>query len=250
MGITEGGAGWRVTSEAVSSRRFVPTLSLPKKMGRTKTNYRQRRGLWVVLLGPDGAGKSSVIDGLARGRTAGFEECETYHLRPALWRRRKEAVANCDPHGQSVRGTIISALKLVYLLAANWLAYLIKVRPQLAQGKLIVFDRYFPDCLVDPKRYRLPVSCAHMAGLIARLVPQPDLYVVLDAPPSVLQERKREVTPAESEAQRRKYATLLQRLQKVIMVDASQPLAGVVDDILDHVIELRLQRCRKEYDIA
>ncbi len=244
MAITEDGTG--------SLRCFVPTRSLRERAGSPTSGkpQRKRRGLWVVLLGPDGAGKSSVIAGLASGRAAGFVGCETYHLRPALWLKRKGTGANCDPHGQRARGAMISVFKLAYLLAANCLAYVIKVRPQLAQGNLVLLDRYFPDCLVDPKRYRLPASCKRVAELVAQLVPQPDQYVVLDAPVSALQERKREVAPAESEQQRKGYATLLQTMQKVVVVDASRPLSVVVEDVLDHIIELHLEQCRKEYEIA
>ena len=69
-----------------------------------------RRGMWVVLLGPDGAGKSAVIAGIASQPSTGFARCETYHLRPTLFSGGREA--NCDPHGQPVRGTVISLFKL------------------------------------------------------------------------------------------------------------------------------------------
>src|SRR5215472_4284016 len=81
-----------------------------------------RRGLWVVLLGPDGAGKSSVIGGVGSGTSAGFTECETFHLRPAVLPRTKAARANTNPHGKTARGTLVTVCKLLYLLAANWLA--------------------------------------------------------------------------------------------------------------------------------
>src|SRR5450432_2186629 len=117
-------------------------------------SHLERRGLWVVLLGPDGVGKSAVIAELAGERSTGFRGCATYHLRPTLLRRGISRVANVDPHGQRARGTLISMFKLIYLLVANWFGHLVAVRPQLARGNLILFDRYFPDCLVDPRRYR------------------------------------------------------------------------------------------------
>lgn len=208
------------------------------------------RGLWVVLLGPDGAGKSSVIAGLASSRWTGFVECATYHLRPALFRGHGAPVANCDPHGQPFRGMLMSVIKLVYLLLANWLAYVAKVRPQLADGKLVLFDRYFPDCLFDPRRYRLPESCRRLTTLVARLLPKPDLYVVLDAPATSLQERKHEVTLAESARQREEYSANVLGLANVAVVDAARPLVEVVAEVLDRIIEFRLVRYHEQYEVA
>src|SRR5450755_4674353 len=73
----------------------------------------ERRGLWVVLLGPDGVGKSAVIAELAGGRSTCFEGCTTYHLRSTLLRHETSRVANVDPHGQRARGTLISMFKLI-----------------------------------------------------------------------------------------------------------------------------------------
>ena len=213
-------------------------------------SHTEQRGLWIVLLGPDGAGKSAVIEGLADAGSTGFRGCDSYHLRPILRPGGPARSPNVDPHGQRPRGTLISLFKLFYLLIANWLAYLVTVRPDLAQGKLILFDRYFPDCLVDPRRYRLPTSCRRITEVIARLIPKPDLYVVLDAPARVLQGRKTEVTAAESKRLRTDYATRFEKLPNVAVVDASRPLRDVVRDVLDRIIEFRLSRYRQRYQIA
>ncbi len=88
---------------------------------------------------------------------------------------------NSDPHNQTERGTLTTMLKLVYLFLLNWIGYLVVVRKRVNTGKLVLFDRYFPDYLVDRKRYRVPASCRWLVELVAGLIPQPDLYVVLDA---------------------------------------------------------------------
>ena len=260
MAITEVGAHpLRVTSKEaailkfkVSSESVAPILLLRKGMGhsaKSKQNC-QRSGLWVVLLGPDGAGKSAVIAELASRLSIGFAGCESYHLRPAIVRSGRKPVTNCDPHRQPERGTLISVFKLVYLLVANWVSYLVVIRPKLASGQLVLFDRYFPDCLVDPRRYRLPQSCRWAAELMATLAPRPDLYLVLDAPASVLQERKCEVTLSESARQRQDYATCLATMRNAAIIDTARPLADVVADVSDLIIEFRLARYREKYQIA
>jgi thymidylate kinase len=130
------------------------------------------------------------------------------------------------------------------------MGYVVKVRPQLAQGKLILFDRYFPDCLIDPKRYRLPASCVGMAGVVAKLLPKPDLSVVLDAPATVLQQRKCEVTPAESERQRKDYLMRLATGPNAVVVDAARPLVKVVEDVQNCMIEFHLTRFPRRCELT
>jgi thymidylate kinase len=209
---------------------------------RSRKTRSAQRGLWVVLLGPDGAGKSSVIDGIGDGVAAGFTGCEAFHLRPSLFTKTPTARPNCNPHAHSARGALVTFGKLAYLLAANWLGYLAKVKPRLARGALVVFDRYFSDGLVDPKRYRLPQSCAWLVALTERALPKPDLYVVLEASAQVLGLRKQEVASAEVERQCRDYHKLAVSLPNAVVVDAARPLAAVVNEVIEHSIECHLAR--------
>src|SRR5271166_5756454 len=139
------------TIEPASISLRMPSERMPHQISQPHVRFAKpqspQRGLWVVLLGPDGAGKSAVIASIGSGRSAGFTGSATYHLRPDLFPRSGEPMANYDPHGQLARGTLVSVCKLAYLLAVNWLGYFMAVRPQRARGKLVLFDRYFPDCL-------------------------------------------------------------------------------------------------------
>lgn len=204
----------------------------------------QTRGLWVVLLGPDGAGKTTLIEGFGDGVAAGFAGCNSFHLRAGLFRNRNRHAVNHDPHGQPPRGIVVTVVKLAYLLAANWLGYLARVRPAVAVGRLVLFDRYFPDYVVDPKRYRVPPSCSRLAKFVAKLVPQPDLYILLDADVDVLLERKQETTAAEVARQRMHYRELIVTLGDAVVTNASLPAAAVLDKVMTLVIErhLALQR--------
>jgi thymidylate kinase len=53
----------------------------------------------------------------------------------------------------------------------------------------------------------------------------------LDAPPNLLQERKREVTPEETARQCDAYKTFIRKQQKHVIIDASQPLDKVIVDV-------------------
>src|SRR5271165_3602644 len=67
-----------------------------------------RRGMWVVFLGPDGAGKTSVIVAIGDGAAAGFSGCEAFHLRPRLIGGRSPSRSNPDPQGEPARCAIVT----------------------------------------------------------------------------------------------------------------------------------------------
>ena len=90
-----------------------------------------------------------------------------------------------------------------------------------------MFARYYHDLLADPARYRYGGSLL-LARLLGKLLPQPDLVFILDAPADVLQSRKQEVPFEESVRQRTAYRCLKGEYKRAYIIDASVPLDKVV----------------------
>lgn len=105
------------------------------------------------------------------------------------------------------------------------------------RGTVVVFDRHFFHDYYghdiegfDPEH---PLSQRIHGFLLDRLYPKPDLTIVLDAPGEVLFERKREASPEWLEQRRQEYLELSNRLPRVAVVDATRPLAEVVREVAD-----------------
>jgi thymidylate kinase len=183
----------------------------------------------VVLLGADGAGKSSVIDGLIRRLNAAGIPGRTRHLKPKLMmpqlRDNPDSMV-VDPHGKPPRGAFLSLVKIGVWVLEEWYATLF----QEEKNTLVICDRYFHDLLIDPRRYRYG-GPMWMARLTAALMPQPRLWVLLDAPPEVLRQRKQEVSPEETARQREAYLAFVRRRRRYAIVDAAQPLEQVVAEV-------------------
>jgi thymidylate kinase len=62
-------------------------------------------------------------------------------------------------------------------------------------------------------------------------MPQPKLWVLLNAPADVLQSRKQEVIPEETARQCQAYLAFVRKQRKHVIVDASQPLVKVIADV-------------------
>lgn len=182
------------------------------------------RGLWIAFFGPDGVGKSAVIDHL---NVSTFRSMTRFHFRPRFRRAEFAGPATMTPHAKPPRGALISIGKFLYWLADCWFGYLVTILPRTRSGGMVVFDRYLSDVLVDPLRYRLPVRSMRFLALLLKFAPQPDLCVLLDVPAEITQGRKQEVSPAESQRQRSAYLKMFDTLPAKLLVDADSPVAEV-----------------------
>ncbi len=219
-------------------------------------------GLLVAFLGVDGAGKSTVVTRVEQDLAPAFWSTKWYHGRalasPLRWtkqvrsrrqqRRLLKSAAEAnphavplkrDPHSNPSRGLALSLLKLgIWWSDFIFLGYLTEVYPSLRRFTLVLFDRYYHDLLVDPRRHRYG-GPMWLARLVGRLYPRPDLVILLDAPAEVLHARKQEVPLGETARQREAYLEIVQSLPNGYVVDASKPIPEVVADaekiILDHL---------------
>jgi len=204
--------------------RFYAKLSNGIRSPPSKENPK----LKIVILGPDGAGKSSVIDGLMGRLSLEGRAVKMRHLKPRIVARLRSGfdMIVVDPHGKPPRGALLSLVKIFAWVVEEWYGTFIHETKE----TVLICDRYYHDLLVDPKRYRFGAPL-WTAKLVGKLMPQPKLWILLDAPPNLLQERKQEVTPEETARQCDAYKTFIRKQQKHVIIDASQPLDKVIVDV-------------------
>lgn len=167
--------------------------------------YYTQRVTTVAFLGPDGAGKSTIIDKLIADDI--FINKYYFHLKPIINKNNSNKNVN-DPHNQKEYSTFKSTLKLIYFVIIYNCGWLKNVYfKKLKSAPVIVFDRYFDDIFVDRKRYRISqnVKCA---TFFKKLIPSPDITFVLSADPAVIYKRKQEVTYDELKRQTQAYHEL------------------------------------------
>jgi thymidylate kinase len=201
-----------------------------------------RPGLRVLLGGPDGAGKSSLAAAVGLDRRHKL----VVHWRPGVLPRPGSlfgdgaAAPVTNPHAFDPHGPVISAMRLVYFLTDFWAGESWRVRPAERRGCLVVIERGWWDMAVDPRRYRLSVPPGLVLA-IGRLIPKPDLLLVLDAPAEVLASRKQELPTEELDRQRRVWLDLTIPGAEKVVLDATKPLDKVVADARE-VIVAHLER--------
>ena len=201
-------------------------------------------GLHIVLLGPDGSGKSTIASQLQEKFLPAFRGTYTWHLWPYRGNSNSKGAIEVMPHTKPPRNLLTSVFKLGYWWINFTVGYLGKVWPSVLGSKLIIFDRYYHDLLIDPKRYRYggPIW---LAQVVKNFIPGPDLLFVLDAPVEVLHTRKNEVAAAEVRRQRAAYQHLARTRTNFFLIDASLPIEKVLCQIqgimLDYLEKRRHQ---------
>jgi len=207
---------------------------------------RAKRLLWpdgvsVVFLGPDGAGKSSVIDAIGPKLADIFADWTCCGFAPGLLHfLHRDKRSSSEPHELPPRSLAVSLVRLAYWFAYHALGF-VTLRLALARSTLVLYDRHFVDILVDQQRYRYggPVR---LLRLLWRFIPKPDLIVLLDAPPDILQARKQEVPFEVTTHQRKAYLALVRTLSNGRIVDASVSRARVANTISEIILRWIAER--------
>jgi thymidylate kinase len=205
------------------------TADAPLTRGSTGIRSRPPRadvppGLTVALLGPDGAGKSTLAAGILETSPA---PVRVFYL----------GVSREEPWVRLLRrlpGAVLLVRTVIVRLAV-W-----RARRHARRGGVAVFDRYPLDLLILPPTHGIRGRITRI--ILCRAAPMPDLIVVLDAPGEQLYTRKREHSVTELEDARDGYRRLAAHLPAVRLLDATQPPEAVLRQATDILERERTSR--------
>ena len=179
--------------------------------------------LHVCIVGPDGAGKTTVARGVSEALDAAGWAVHPVKPRP----RTIDARTNRDfdyraPQARPPRSAWRSTTKLLGKLGYAWARTLSdRVRHRGAGPTVLIEERGWLDHGVDYLRYRIHPRAARLVPRLARLTPRPDVSIVLTGDAHELADRKGELSRSEVTRQ-------LDRWQELCAADVV-PGARIVD---------------------
>ncbi|MGH7202580.1 MAG: dTMP kinase [Planctomycetaceae bacterium] len=223
----------------------------------------------VALIGPDGAGKTTVGRRLEQtlpvpcryiymGVNLEASHCllPTSRLIRTLRRRRgvrdeggpRDPDRTAPPPRDLIRRTMRSlkrAVSVTHRMADEWYRQLVAQRLR-RRGCVVVFDRhYFSDYYaydIETTGRPRPLSSRLHGWMLRRVYPRPDLVICLDAPGDVLHARKGEGTPELLERRRQDYLALAPLVERFVIVDAARSADEVARDVAEHVLDFYQHR--------
>jgi len=207
--------------------------------------YLRPSGVVMVILGVDGAGKSTVIDAILPVLNAATHNAVVVqHLRPSVLPplarlKGKQAMPSgpvLEPHGAKPSGVLGSLLRLTYLTLDYVLGYWLWTRPKIAKlPAVVVFDRYAYDMALDPRRFRIGLS-GRVAAWFAALAPKPDIIVCLHGSPEAIAARKGELSEDETRRQVNALHDFASREKRAVLVSTDTSVEETRDQVLNALL--------------
>jgi thymidylate kinase len=231
------------------------------------------RKFTVALIGPDGAGKTTVSRRLAAESTVPLTSIymgvnsdssglmlPTTRLLLALKRARggrPDMVAATERNRRQPRprdplrrsaAACKSAARLAVWLSEEWFRQLVAWWYSTVRGRVVLFDRHFfadyYDYDVAARHGARPLSGRVHGFLLRHLYPKPDLVICLDAPADVLFARKGEASVEWLANRRKEYLRMREVVPHFAAVDASASLEQVTADVAEAISSFERRRAR------
>jgi len=193
------------------------------------------RGVFIVLEGGDGAGKTAQARILCSSL-----ESKGYKVHPTAEPSRTAV-------GRLIRRNLLQTEKMLpeveaLLFAADRFLHLqSEIRPALAAGKVVVCDRYMYASFAYQGAQGVDLN---WLGEINRFAEKPDLAIYLDVPAEIglkrIRRKKSVLEKLDLQRQVREEYLRLVRAGDLVLVDSNQPIERVSEAVLA-LAERRLQ---------
>ena len=197
-----------------------------------------KNGLFVVLMGPDGSGKSAIVDLLQEFSLQHYQNTHHFHWRPGLFKKPSASTASAEetvlpPAENDYKyGFFISLLRFFYYLMDFIVGYWLIIFPKRYKKYLIIGERWYFDTIIQPYRYgfNLPKWFLQSAGFF---IPKPDLVILLSADPTVIYARKPELSVDLIARQINEMKVMLQSMPNHKVIDTGINIDITKKNVLD-----------------
>lgn len=169
-------------------------------------NYvRSNTSFSVGFTGPDGSGKTTVIDQILERLAPVFRTAHKYyHFRPALFGNLGEVAHSAglkkevdrdysNPHRGGKTGAFSSFARLLYYSLDYIVGYFVKVKSAIRITRVVIFDRYYTDIICDSRRSRIYLNYKFLYWFGKMFIPSLNYNILLTARSETILARKREL---------------------------------------------------------
>ena len=210
-------------------------------------------GYTIAFLGTDGSGKSTIVNAITPILNEAFHNGIRYeHMRPnhipslAVFMGKKKvdepSTVCSDPHASKPSGFVGSLIRISYYMIDYTWGYFRKVFLDKAfKTHVWIFDRYFYDYLIDPRRARVSLP-KWILKLYAFIVPTPDIILCLGGDPQKIYARKPETSLDEVTRQTEALSDFCNNRKKAVWVDTTTTPQESIDCALEAIKKMMESR--------
>jgi hypothetical protein len=194
-------------------------------------------GVLVATAAPDGSGKSTLIEQVGLTLSNVFHPVKYQYMgwnqfilptKGLLRIARKLSIGGtAKVHAAASSGTGIASrswqdnISILHYFVDLWARYLIRIRPALSRGGLVLCDRYFYDV---PARDAWVCKNPWFRSLLLALMPRPKVTILLTGDAATIAARKQEISPDETARQLAEFSSLKSGIGDVLELNAVDPL--------------------------
>jgi hypothetical protein len=196
----------------------------------------------VCILDPDGSKNETVIDNLMPQLVyaAKLQEQCHFSIRPPFMNEPSNMSPENGSHGKAAYGYAVSVVIIVLWLLREWLSQLIGKK----NDTLRIFNNYYHDLLIDPIKYRYN-GPLWIARLVGKLLPSPDLWVLLDPGMEGAHSNNHNIFSAEAQKMLDTYRSFVKTRKRYIILDAHQSVNTITDWVYAAIVDTLVQRADK-----
>ena len=232
---------------ALKNKPFRALGRMSEFLSRYFLDLFRRRGLMISFSGPDGCGKTTVIEMLME-RLA-VNPPKLFHFRPTLLPNLGEAAhkagmvkevdRNFDkPHRAKKKGVLNSLIRFTYYYSDYLLGYFCKILPIRQRKHIVIFDRYFTDVIADSERSSIFLNFKFICWL-RHFVPMCRYNFIFCVKPETIRARKQELEVDDMKRIYSRLDYLCSKDKRYYKIDNNGTPEDAVRQILSVLLEIK-----------
>ena len=162
------------------------------------------KGYSIGFTGPDGVGKTTVIELLSTTLNVVYSKINLCHFRPLIIGNLSEVAHNAGfkkevdrdfskPHRGKKTNVLSSFLRIAYYSFDYILGYTSTIRKHTQMRQIVIYDRYFTDIICDSRRCRIFLNYRFLYWFGKLFIPSLNYNILLTARTETILARKREL---------------------------------------------------------
>lgn len=214
-------------------------------------------GVFLVLIGPDGSGKSTTANNLLNVEIRKlFQKKQYFHGHFSFLPELKQIfsfvkqdnrinvpnIAYEVPHNEIKPFGVFRAIIYPLYYGIDYFLGHFVIWIEKARGGLVLFDRYFYDYFIQKPYENCP---RWLLLLIAKIIPTPDILIFLKNDPETIHDRKPELTGEEIVRQSKICDEIVKRSKNGFVIETSLSPDEVVRQIQGIIVDKIRQKAKR-----